>query len=74
VAVAFDTLAYSRRLKQAGVPVEQAEAQADALAQVVGETLATKQDIRELEYRLTMRLGAMLTIAVGVVATLTKLL
>lgn len=74
MAVAFDTLAYSRRLKQAGVPGEHAEAQADALAQVVGETLATKQDLRELEYRLTMRLGAMLTIAVGAVAPLTKVL
>jgi hypothetical protein len=46
VAVAFDTLAHYRRLKSAGIPDAQAEAQAEALAQVVGETLATKQDVR----------------------------
>lgn len=35
---------------------------------VVAETLATKQDLRELEYRLTVRLGAMMTVGVGAVA------
>ena len=74
MAVAFDTLAYARRLKQAGFSEEQAEAQAEALAGVVGETLATKQYLRELEYRLTVRLGAMLTVAIGSVAALVKLL
>jgi ethanolamine utilization protein EutP (predicted NTPase) len=44
VAVAFDTLTYARRLREVGVPQEQAE----ALAAAVTETLATKQDLREL--------------------------
>lgn len=48
MAVAFDTLAYARRLKQAGFSEEQAVVQAEALAAVVSETLATKQDLREL--------------------------
>ena len=73
MAVAFDTLAYARRLRQAGVPEEQAQVHAEALAAVVTETLATKQDLRELEYRLTLRLGAMLTVSVGAVAALVKL-
>ena len=73
MAVALDTLAYSRRLRQAGVPEEQAEVHAEALAAVVTETLATKQDLRELEYRLTLRLGAMITVAIGAVAALVKL-
>ncbi|TMB42263.1 MAG: DUF1640 domain-containing protein [Deltaproteobacteria bacterium] len=73
MAVAFDTLAYARKLRQAGVPEEQAQVHAEALAAVVTETLATKQDLRELEYRLTLRLGAMLTVAVGAVAALVKL-
>jgi hypothetical protein len=72
--VAFDTLAYARRLRGAGFTDQQAELQAEALAAVVSETLATKQDLRELEYRLTLRLGAMITVAVGSVAALTKLL
>lgn len=74
MAVAFDTLAYARRLRAAGFTEQQAEVQAEALAGVVGETLATKQDLRELEYRLTLRLGAMMTVAVGAVAALTRLL
>ena len=73
MAVAFDTLAYARRLRQAGVPEEQAQVHAEALAAVVTETLATKQDLRELEYRLTLRFGAMLTVSVGAVAALVKL-
>jgi hypothetical protein len=48
MAVAFDTLAYARRLKQAGFSEEQAEVQAEALAAVVSDTLATKQDLRDL--------------------------
>jgi hypothetical protein len=73
MAVAFDTLLYARRLRQAGFSEQQAEVQAEALAAVVTETLATKADLRELEYRLTLRLGAMLTVAVGTVAALVKL-
>ncbi len=76
-ATTFDTLAYARRLREAGVPELQAEAQAaalaDALRQNAGE-LATKADLRELELRLTIKLGAMLVVATGVVATLVKLL
>lgn len=44
-ALVFDTLAYSNKLKEAGVPVKQAEAQAELLAEVIGDQLATKQDI-----------------------------
>ena len=73
MAVAFDTLAYARRLRQAGFSEEQAEVQAEALAAVVTETLATKQDLRELEYRLTIRLGTIVTVGVGSVAALVKL-
>jgi hypothetical protein len=45
----FDTLKFANRLKTAGVPAGQAEAEADALAEVLetnlGE-LATKEDLR----------------------------
>jgi hypothetical protein len=74
MAVAFDTLAYAKRLRNAGCSEELAEVQAEALAAVVTESVATKQDLRELEYRLTLRLGAMLTVAVGTMAALAKVL
>jgi hypothetical protein len=53
-AIAFDTLKFANRLKTAGVPSAQAEAEAEALADVfeVGaQELATKTDIRQLEER-----------------------
>jgi hypothetical protein len=72
MAVAFDTLSYARRLRAAGFSQEQAEAQAEALAGVVTHAVATAYDLHELEFRLTVRLGAMLTVAVGPVAALVK--
>jgi hypothetical protein len=36
--------------------------------------LATKQDLKEFEYRLAIRLGTMMAIGVGIVATLVKVL
>lgn len=94
-AIAFDTLAYAKKLKLAGVPEAQAEVQAEAMAELVEERLATKRDlkdleerlvsqmrgmeerlnskIQELEYKMTLRLGSMMVVAVGLVATLVKL-
>ena len=47
----FDTLAYVKKLREAGIDEKQAEAQAVALASVLKETsgeLATKQDVERL--------------------------
>lgn len=77
-SIAFDTLAYAKKLKQVGFTEEQAEVQAEALASLINDTLATKRDLTELEIRLkhdlTIRLGAMLTAGIAIVATLVKLL
>ena len=43
--LAFDTLAYPKKLKAAGVPEKQAEMQAEAFAEIIEDRLATKQDI-----------------------------
>lgn len=73
-AIAFDTLAYAKKLKSAGFNEQQAEALAEAQAELIDERLATKQDLKELEYRLIIRLGAMLVVAISIVATLVKIL
>lgn len=56
----FDTLVYAKRLVQAGcskqLAEEFAEAQADIMTQLVENTLATKADLRELEYKLEHRM------------------
>ena len=79
--VTFDTHKFIRRLRDSGMPDEQAEALADALRDVQSEAeLATKRDIQDLEMRirkvelpLTIKIGGMLVIAVGVLAALLKL-
>ncbi len=48
--VAFDTLTYAKKLRDAGFTQEQAEVQAHALADIVEERLATKQDIATLHH------------------------
>lgn len=61
-AITFDTLKFANKLKLAGVPDKQAEAEAEALSEVLEinlKELATKQDIRlevrDLEQRLDAR-------------------
>ena len=52
-APAFDTLAYARKLKAAGVGEAQAEAHAEAVRDAVTEGVATKADIRDLKTEIT---------------------
>jgi len=94
-AITFDTLKYANTLKKAGVSHEQAEAQAEALSEVMeinlrelatkGDLAALKTDLAalrtelkadmvQLEQRMTIKLGTMLTVAVGAIVALTKLL
>ncbi|MEI6067745.1 MAG: DUF1640 domain-containing protein [Methylococcaceae bacterium] len=86
--ITFDTLKFANKLKSAGVVPEHAEAEAEALADIFEINLkevATKEDIKhleeridskfiQLEQRMTIKLGALMVIAVSAVATLVKLL
>lgn len=82
MAVAFDTLKASRRLQDAGFDEAKAEAIVSIFAGDVGASLATRDDlakvnaaltheIKDLEQRLTIRMGAM--VAGGVAILLTAL-
>ena len=64
--ITFDTLAYVKKLKAAGVPEKQAEVQAETFAEIIEDRIATKhdilllkQDLKELELSLKqeLRLG-----------------
>ena len=66
----FNSLNYAKRLEQAGFTRQQAEVQANIMTEIVDEKIATKQDLRVLEYRITIRLGGMLAAAVAVLAAL----
>ncbi len=80
--ITFDTHAYVKRLKAVGVSEEQAEVQAETLAELINNQLVTKQymDMRltELELRLkhdlTLRMGTISAASIAVVAALVKLL
>ena len=80
--ITFDTHKFLRTLKDAGVPESQAEAFSEAFKEAQGEAdLATKRDIddvrrdmREMEQRLIIKLGALVAFAIGIVAVLVKLL
>ncbi len=57
--IAFDTLKFSKRLKDAGVPDKQAEAEAEALAEVLEvnlKDLASRDDLKALEERLIIKI------------------
>ena len=87
-AVTFDKLAYSEALKAGGFTPEQATVQANALDVALRETVATKHDlelvraeielvrreIHAVEQRVTIKLGGMLVVAVGVFAALVRIL
>ena len=73
-AIAFDTLVYANKLMEVGFTKQQTEVQTEAIAELINENLATKRDLIEMENRLIIKLGTMLVVAIGVIATLIKLL
>lgn len=87
--ITFDTLAYANRLKKAGVDQKLAEAlvesQAELLSNLVDDQLATKQDIKDLdnslqikmqalEHRLLIKLGGLMGAGIGLLATMITIL
>ena len=81
---AFDTLGYAKRLREAGVPQDQAEAHATAARDFVMAELVTKTDLTaEVRYlnqaiesqtlRLTVRLGGIVAVGVAILAAMIKL-
>jgi len=87
--IPFDTHAFVKKLEAVGFTEPQAEVQAQALAELVNDQLATKRDLQELEMRLesgmrelelrlkhdlTLRLGAMMAAGIAIVAVLVRFL
>ena len=70
----FDTLKSVEELQEAGIPENQAKAQVRVFQQIIESDLATKRDMkelqqemRELEYRLTIKTGLMVVASTGVI-------
>jgi hypothetical protein len=58
VAFAFDTLGYSKRLREAGIADKQAEAHAEAARDFIMTELVTKSDLLGVKLDLESRLFA----------------
>ena len=54
---AIDTLRFARKLKAAGLPDDQAEAMATALGEELTEHLATKADLRLIQWMVGFNLA-----------------
>ncbi len=80
-AIIFDTLAYSKKLKAAGFTEQQAEAQAETLAEVIETQIATKRDLQEIsrdlklmEQRIIIKLGSLIAASIAITVTLLRIL
>lgn len=74
-AIAFDTLKFTKRLREAGVSEKQAEAEAEVLVDIFAfstEQLASKQDIKDLEVALTQDIKSVEVNLKNVEANLTQ--
>ena len=76
--ITFDTHEFIKRLKSVGFSEEQAEVLAAEHRRIIEDNLVTKEHLdmrlRELEYRLIIKLGGMMLASVTIVAALVKLL
>ncbi|CAK0746408.1 DUF1640 domain-containing protein [uncultured Gammaproteobacteria bacterium] len=83
-ATTFDTMEFVEELKAAGVPEKQAMAQVRILSKATREHLVTqghldlrmaelKADMREMEYRIIIRLGGIMIAGFSALAVLMKL-
>jgi hypothetical protein len=77
VVWAFDTLGYSKRLREVGVSNDQVEAHAEAAREFIMGEIVTKTDMQAaldaLTLRLTVRLGGMIAAGIGALALLQRL-
>jgi hypothetical protein len=83
--ITFDTHSFVKKLKAVGFTEEQAEVFANEQARLIEDKLPTKNDLvelennlrrdmREMEYRIIIKLGTLMAASIAVVATLVKLL
>ena len=75
--IVFDTYQYIKKLKAVGFTEEQAAVQAETIAGLINEQLVSREfpdsRLAELEYRLIIKLGAMLAASIAIIAILAAL-
>jgi len=59
-ASTFNAITYANKLKKAGLDIKIADVQAEEMSNFITGTLATKEDLRSLEYRIIIKVGVMM--------------
>ena len=76
--ITFDTLKYTKRLRDAGYTEQQAEAateaQRECLNEVLDSTLATKHDLKDLESNIVKWIAAIMIGQTVLIVSLMKLI
>ena len=70
MTVAFDTLAFSKTLEDAGFNRKQSEALAKAVQEVAMTNVATREDVANAVHTLTMRGFSALFVGLGLVTAI----
>jgi hypothetical protein len=77
MALVFDSLGYSRKLREAGLEQRIAEAAADAARDYIMLDLVTKSELRDAldtqTLRLTVRMGVLLAAGLSILGAVLKL-
>jgi len=74
-SVTFNRCEFINKLERTGLSETQAEAISTGILQIhQSADLVTKADLREMELRMTIKLGSMMIIGIGVLATMIKFL
>jgi hypothetical protein len=70
----YDKLKFRNILVEAGLNDKQADGIVKGLTEVVMDDIATKTDLERVANKLTIRFGAMMVVAVGILSAVIKLL
>ena len=73
-AVIYDTHKVVKKLVKAGFTEKQAEVFTEEQKELIDTHLATKQDLKNMENRITIRMGGMLMATVGLLASFIAIL
>lgn len=70
----FNAITYANKLKGAGLDTRIADVQAEEMSNFITNTLATKEDLKSLEYRMIIKVGIMMVVQSTLFLTIIGLL
>ncbi len=73
-ATTFNAITYANKLKNAGLETRIADVQAEEMSNFITSTLATKEDLKNLEYRMIIKVGIMMVVQSTLFLTIIGLL